>query len=653
PDKVEYVRQVIDALYQARAIVASYNIVLLSVILILAVLHWRQRRRDKHKWLRLREPPENSTDGICCPSDAVEDIDVERAPLLAGRPTQNFKGNMKNVLGRRISSWLIRQPPPLPIVNRTLPSNATSLFVLAWVALNVFIHFFRLPLRWDFFFIFADRAGFVFIVNLPLLYLLSAKNQPLRKLTGYSYEALNLFHRRVGELMCFEAAVHFIGMLVWQFVLAEDWLLATHSPKAYFTHPLILFGVGTLTCYEVLFFTSLASFRQRWYELFLATHVLLQVSALVFLWFHYETSHPYVVFSLIIFLADRFIWRLLLKRANLIATIHLLDKETYLLSADWPIPSDGTPPEQSKSSRLLPLGYKSILHGWDPTDHVFLTVPALGPSYALQAHPFTIASAAPGRPQHHRLLNSSSSAPASNKDDSVQIHASLTLLIRAHRGFTSDLLRYAQQQQEKQQDQSQPGPLRLSVQLDGPYGSPHALDMLRASSCAVLVAGGSGIAVVLPLVWALLHDHGHHADGGGDHDDNTNSSVRACSSSRTQTPMTRRTPARVCLLWVTHTREHRAWVPGGQLDELAASPGVDLVIPEPTAEAGRPDVAGTVKRWIENAAAAGDDGFDGGEREVGVLVSGPDGLNRTVRNVCADAVGRGRPVRVAVEKFGW
>jgi hypothetical protein len=81
-----------------------------------------------------------------------------------------------------------------------------------------------------------------------------------------------------------------------------------------------------------------------------------------------------------------------------------------------------------------------------------------------------------------------------------------------------------------------------------------------------------------------------------------------------------------------------------QLEELVER-GLDLVVPEPTVEAGRPDVKGVVGGWIEGAAAEG--------REVGVVVSGPDGLNRTVRNVCAGEIGRGREVRVAVEKFGW
>lgn len=611
PEKREYLRQLIAALFEARAIVASYNLVVIVFILLFTFLNWRRTSKDRRKWRRIRdvqaddntrpEPASSSSSstlqGTTTPPNAVklDASDLERLPLLASKPSRRTRP----AAFRALSSWLVRQPPPIPVVNRTLPSNGTSLFVTAWIALNVFFLFYRLPLRWDFFFIFADRAGLVFVVNLPVLYLLGAKNQPLRRLTGYSYEALNIFHRRVGELMCFVAVVHFISMVVWQFLLMEDWMKGTTTPKEYWTHPIIVFGICTFLSYELLYFTSLGSFRQRWYELFLASHVFLQAAALVFLWFHYPTSRPWVLLALIIFSVDRFIWRFWLKRSKITADLSVLeDGETFLVSADWDI----LPPAEEKTSRWLPsfLQRHSILHGWEPTDHVFLTVPALGRSFDLQAHPFTIASAAPG-------------VVTSANDESV--HAWFSLLIRAYDGFTAELLRYAQTNS------------RVPVIMDGPYGSSHALEMLRASECAILVAGGSGIAVTFPLVWALLHDNQpREADV-----DETDSGKKA----RQQ---------RVHLLWVTHSRPHRSWVPEQQLDDLVAR-GLDLVIPEPTAEAGRPDVAMYVKGWVEDSAANGE--------EASVVVSGPDGLNRLVRNACADKIREGIDVRVAVEKFGW
>lgn len=642
PEKVEYIRQLLELLDEARVIVAWYNVVVLGVVVGMAGWFWWGRLRGL-----VREEEEEGDEGdrvslgmassssssslsgtvVGTPTPTVEakNIDLERSPLLGWKRTSSssFTTPQKQTILRRtlntIHAWLLHQPPPLPLIHRTLPSNGTTLTVLFWLALNFTLHFYRLPFHWDFFFIFADRTGCVFVVNLPLLYLLSAKNQPLRRLTGYSYEALNIFHRRVGELLCFEAAVHAVGMVLWQFVLAREWLVASRSAYVYFTHPIILCGLGALVAYEVLGATSLASFRKRWYEVFLAVHVVLQAGGLGLLWFHYETSRPYVAVSVGVFVVDRVVWRLGLKRVSVAAELVVLDRDTYVVFADWEIPQ----PDKSKSRwwpSFLSRPRRSILQGWEPTDHVFLTVPALGRSHALQAHPFTIASAAPGRWPYEK--------EAEQEDDNGKVrnthHAQLTLLIRAHSGFTRDLLTHALTHQ------SLTHPLRLQVHLDGPYGSPHALDMLRASESAVLVAGGSGIAVVFSLAWALL-------------------SPPPGTVTRKRDGKGRKRRRKVHLLWVTHSREHREWIPRAQLDELV-SRGLDLVMPEPTVEAGRPDVEGLVSGWIAGASSGNEDGI---RREAGVVVSGPDGLNRMVRNVCAREVGRGKEVRVAVEKFGW
>jgi len=45
--------------------------------------------------------------------------------------------------------------------------------------------------------------------------------------------------------------------------------------------PVILLTLGAFFSYEVLYLASLASFRQRWYELFLGLHIVLQLAGLV------------------------------------------------------------------------------------------------------------------------------------------------------------------------------------------------------------------------------------------------------------------------------------------------------------------------------------------------------------------------------------
>lgn len=621
PERLAYLRKLVKSLLHGREITSNYNYVLLGLLAVFTLAHILEKKRCRGRWQQMAgdvvtdnigdrvsnnadlEPTLSSASSstsssslITTPSGAVKDavIDIERLPLLGLRRTSDLPSS-KGVLPRiqaRLIAWLEYQPRPLPLVNRVLPSNAASLFVVLWLGINLFFHFYQLPLGLDYSKVFAARAGDIFIVNLPLLYLLAAKNQPVKLLTGRSYEALNIFHRRVGEWMCLEAFIHSAGEVLWRFAFAPDWLSIRPAVWPYLTHRIIYLGIGAFISYELLYFTSLGSFRQRWYEVFLASHVLLQIAALGFLYLHYHTARPYVKLSLAIFLVDRLVWRIGLKSATVDANLRVCpDGETIVLSAAWE--------RAVRTSRWSLWPRQSIKHGWNPTDHVFLSVPALGRKHALQAHPFTISSAAPCR------------AIANMEHDSAQPdqakHMKLSLLIRAQQGFTADLLCYAFRHRQ------------VSLRLDGPYGSSHALDMLLAADNAVLVAGGSGIAVTLPLVWALLHD-------------------------KHQRLTVRRT---VRLLWVIHCEEHRYWIPKDELDELIAS-GLELVVPGPTSEAGRPDVAGQVDEWIQEAGADGRT-----EGQTAVVVSGPDGLNRVVRNTCAAAIGRGLEVRLAVEKFGW
>ena len=265
-----------------------------------------------------------------------------------------------------------------------------------------------------------------------------------------------------------------------------------------------------------------------------------------------------------------------MRSSSMWANVEVLeDGETVLLSADWDVStiSKGWVPRWRSD--------QGIRYGWKAMDHVFITIPALGRSHALQTHPFTIASA----------------APASSAVDGP-VHAWLSLLIRAHDGFTRSLLDLARTQS------------RLQVRLDGPYGSSASLEQLRANDVNVLIAGGSGIAVVFPAIWALAHEN------------------------RGQ---------RLHALWVVHSRSHHSWVPTERWDELRAL-GVDVSMPEPTGESGmRPDLETYVAEMC---------GDKRGQR-VGVLVSGPDGMNGGVRNACAITVKHGADVRLLVEKFGW
>ncbi|MCJ1244730.1 hypothetical protein MMC30_001929 [Trapelia coarctata] len=519
------------------------------------------------------------------PSPKLSTLANERSHLLPSSRNPPPTGKSVRILGT-LRGWLNYQPCPIPIVNKTLPSNAMSLTVLILIGINIFYTLYKVPFTIPMLFVFADRASLVFVANLPWLYLFAAKNQSIKLLTGYSYESLNILHRQLGELMCLAALLHSVGMIgVWYTLLRP----IGFSLAKFLLSKIILLGIGAFVAYESLYITSLGSFRQRWYELFLGLHIILQIVALVLLFFHHHGSRIYVGIALAVFLIDRIMYRMTLKSSSHTAELSIYnDKKTVGVHLSIPLRKNRAP------FKLL-LG-ASIPAGWKPTDHIFLTVPAISRKHIIQSHPFTIASHAP--------------TPL----DEV---AHLDLLIRARDGFSSDLLRYAENH------------AKATVRLDGPYGSQHAIAMLQDSDLCVLVAGGSGIAVTWPAVCAVT-DPSRYA-----HNDLEND---ACAQ----------VPKRVLFIWVVQKTVHLSWLGKEKVAELR-SRGVVVVIPAPTEERGRPDIAAMIDEWVMD----NDNKFYDGRGRVGVVCSGPDGMGRVVRNTCAALQGRGRDVSVCVEKFGW
>lgn len=593
-------QRLIDGIVYSRKFILTYHICVLVSIGVFTVLHWgnvlvRWRRRKASKWQTLEDEvagasPRHTGRAPWDKKEVLEDItevsssgssaneasssasqdDVasdERSALLHGARRRQAAPSSRSF----VRALLMYQPRPMPLVNKTLSSNGTSLLIAAFLGLNILYCTYNMEFTIGNAFVLANRWGLMFVANLPLLYLFAAKNQPLNFLTGRSYESLNIFHRRLGELLCLQALLHALGMLLTWYTIIRP------SGRLNFLHfllePVIYFGIGAFVAYEVLYITALASFRQRFYEFFLASHVVLQAAALAFVYYHHRIVGPYVGAALAIFLVDRIIFRLFVKSSVVTTSARILeDGETMRLVVD-------------SASFATSRSFKS---GWKPTDHVFITATTLGKTHALMAHPFTIASSAP----------TTSGEPSS-----------LELLVRAQAGFSRDLLNYVHRHHT------------LSLRFDGPYGSSHARHLLEGSDLSILVAGGGGIAVAWPLVAHLTTDQ------------DTESSIA----------IRRR---KVVLIWVIHQDMHALWLPASSIQQ-ARSYGVDVVIPRPTEEAGRPDL----KSMIEEVVCKYDVKKE--RNSVGVVVSGPDGMNRGVRNTCAGLAWEGRDISVCVEKFGW
>lgn len=613
PEGDKRFKRLIDGIHYSQRLVLSYQLVLVGLLLVFTAIHWGSKFRA---WRRRRNTIKGryegdktaigkavegkgavvvgsiSRGGLSSSSTLREDFDpkyqdserrLDEQSLLLPKALGAKALPRGFSMTNKIRAWLVYQPWPIPIIEKTLPSNGTTLVVLAFIGLQIFYTFFKTSLSLSMLFVFADRTSLVFVANLPLLYLFAAKNQPIKLLTGYSYESLNMFHRRLGEVMCLLALLHSAGMIgVWYTILQPVGITLIK----FLLIKMILLGIGAFVAYEVLYFTSLGSFRQRWYELFLGVHVVLQVAALVLVWFHHSRSRWYVGVALAVFLIDRLVYRVFVKTTTVRASLEVQeDKKTVVLRAS-------VPTHEKRRLVKSSLG-AGIISGWKATEHVFLTVPSLAPKHIIQAHPFTIASKAPtadGREAH------------------------LDLIIRAQDGFSGDLVRYAECHDT------------VAVRLDGPYGSQTAVELLQNSEHAVIVAGGSGIAVAWPLVWSVI-------DRAGMQD-----LERLVSPANTK---------QILFVWIVRERSHVSWLGEEKLEELRAR-GVTLKTPAPTLDHGHPDIANIIREWINDI-----DDQVSSQGKIGVVASGPNGMNRAVRNVCSSFLREGRDVRVEVEKFGW
>jgi len=633
-------RKIIAEVLFSRRFILSYYVVIGAIVAAFASIHWFRKvgRWHKRRNMKTEGTPGHGTPRTVSSSSSSSTLhgdttapikafttvmENEQMPLLAhdGGLDVGPRGMAARVY-HRVRGFLMYQPRPFSALTapcNTLPPNGTTLCILVFLTINLFYLFYHTPLSLSMLFVFADRAGLCFVANLPLLYLLAAKtNQPLRFLTGWSYEGLNLLHRRLGEWMTAFGTLHSFGMFgVWYTLLRPQ----DYSWLRFVSSRLVLVGIFALVAYVAIYVTSVGWIRQLYYEVFLGLHIILQVGALVFLFFHHHGARPYVLAALGIWALDRMVSRMVLSSKKFVATLEVApDQQTVLLFCDIPSKKSTTGVTQHMS------------HGWRAGQHVFVTVPGLGWKHQLQAHPFTIASPAPPR-------------------NAAQQTWPLQLIIRARNGFSKELLAFAQSHQH------------VDVWLDGPYGSTEVLEAVQCADRVLLVAGGSGIAVTYPLSWELqvkqtegaLATRSKYRNGIGHTPSLVDCGVRA-PADRDE-----------CYhLWIRQDPLHDGWITLFPPCDVASSTSR----PDPSADANeelvyglihrtidtrgpsdrRPDMKTELRDWIERSTATRP---QNPAQTQCIVVSGPDSLVRDVQNGAALLVRAGYKIEVHVEKFGW
>ncbi|KAI8992723.1 iron reductase [Trametes punicea] len=295
-----------------------------------------------------------------------------------------------------------------------------------------------------------NRAGFMALAQLPVVFLFGTKNSVLSLLLGpgHGYEKLNYIHRWAGRGLFLGAAVH--GSLWINNHLVFGLPIIGQQKE---TSGVAAFGV---LCGLVL--TSFRPVRRFFYQSFFIVHVLGYVAFFITICYHTIYAVPWIFPPLAFYGFDM-----------------LLRMFRYRIKDATLVPVD---------NNMTLIHVHDCDAGWVAGQHVRLRVFFSGRVF--ESHPLTILNAPP----------STSCVPGS----------ALTLAARVCGDWTRAINKYASEEQErlalsrnKQDEKGEHSPgAPVQVMIDGPYGGC-SVDLGEYES-VLLVAGGSGATFTLGLL---------------------------------------------------------------------------------------------------------------------------------------------------------
>ncbi|OAQ94006.1 metalloreductase [Purpureocillium lilacinum] len=334
-------------------------------------------------------------------------------------------------------------PPPLGRVLFLLCYWAVIVAFMSWHAVIKDVYF------WE---RIGYRNAWVTIMQLPMLYLLSMKLNPIAWLVGSSHERINWLHRWIARTMFVTATVH--GFHFW-----TEWVLADFVEYELSIMPLVRYGLGA---WGVLLWSVVVGFlpiRRLAYEVWLLQHIVSSVVMLWLLYKHIPATAQYLLWMSISFLVfDRAArWLLLFwqnTRWGRLSTSSCQGMKRIGHGVSL----------RAMGDSVTAVTIKDVHFQWHAGQHVYLWIPRLGP---VEAHPYTIANA-------HQIKGTCCCG-------------SIQLIVRAHGGFSKRLHNYATRHPERV----------LTGFLSGPYGAPPQWDVYET---IVLIGASTGASFTIPIL---------------------------------------------------------------------------------------------------------------------------------------------------------
>ncbi|KAF1852099.1 ferric-chelate reductase [Cucurbitaria berberidis CBS 394.84] len=335
----------------------------------------------------------------------------------------------------------------LPTVGRAalITANVIVLVVLCLYGLDLNNRFTREDVGF--------RCGVITIGQLPLIFMLSGKNNIIGFLSGVSYERLNWIHRWCARCMLLTATLHM------------GYFFSAWAPYDYIGYQLknskiAWKGLAAWCTLVWIVFSSMTPIRGWCYELFVIQHVVSFALLLAFVYIHTPIEmNVYVWLSVGLFSFDRVFRALRVVYANF-SVFHPSQKKQGHSGGFLTCKAEFSPLPHNTTRVVI----RNPPISWRPGQHVFLSCHSVVP---LQSHPFTVASI----PEDGRM----------------------EFLIKSESGGTRRIFRHA----EKEHSGSGASLRLRTVAIEGPYGSHRPL---RQFDSIVLFAGSTGATFTMSLL---------------------------------------------------------------------------------------------------------------------------------------------------------
>ena len=295
----------------------------------------------------------------------------------------------------------------------------------------------------------ANRASSLCLANFPLVMLYAGRNNMLLWLTDWSHSTFVLLHRWTGVLCMLHGVVHSLLYLIVSAENLNGYLYAEEHVEMYWQ-----LGIAATVAMVAMCLLAMQPVRQKMYELFLASHVVLAIVALAGSYYHINLKYTsdygfenWVYMAVAVWVFDRVI--------RLARTLRYGLKRAYLT----PVDDDY---------------YRLDVTGVTASGHVYLHFPSVSLWRFWENHPFSVASVTYRK------------AVALEKTERAPDSSGIAMFVRKHHGITGLL---AQRAQEK----------GIPVLVEGSYHGCQPRPSHKYPNL-VCIAGGVGITGVLPAL---------------------------------------------------------------------------------------------------------------------------------------------------------